>query len=52
MDALDEMAKELDEMAATLDCVEDDEHWADGPADIARIYRDFAQRIRDYKEQL
>lgn len=46
MDTLDDIAKDLDEMAATLDRVDEGEHWADTPADIAEIYRNYARRIR------
>ena len=46
MDTLDDIAKDLDEMAATLDRVDEGEYWADTPADIAEIYRNFARRIR------
>lgn len=46
MDTLDDIAKDLDEMAATLDRVDEGEYWADTPADIAEIYRDYARRIR------
>lgn len=45
MDSLSKIAEDLDKMADTLDCV-DAEHWADLPADIAAIYRTYAQRIR------
>lgn len=45
MDTLDDIAKDLDEMAATLDRVDGGE-WADTPADIAEIYRNYARRIR------
>ena len=49
MDTLEAIAKDLEDMADTLDCVEDAEHWADTPADIAAIYRTYAQRIRNLK---
>ena len=45
MDSLSKIAEDLDKMADTLDRV-DAEHWADLPADIAAIYRTYAQRIR------
>ena len=37
MDTLDDIAKDLDEMAATLDRVDEGEYWVDTPADIAEI---------------
>ena len=49
MDTLEAIAKDLDDMADTLDGVDANEHWADTPADIAAIYRTYAQRIRNLK---
>ena len=46
MDSLEAIANDLERMAETLDHVEDNEHWADTPADIADIYRTYAERIR------
>lgn len=47
MESFEEIAKDLDRMAETLDCVEDAQHWTDTPADIAEIYRTYARRIRN-----
>ena len=47
MDTLEAIAKDLEDMADTLDNVDENEHWADTPADIAAIYRTYAQRIKN-----
>ena len=45
---MDEIIKYLEDMAATLDCV-DEENWLDTPVDIARIYRGIAADLRNLK---
>ena len=46
METLNEIVRDLERMAQTLDCVKSADEWADGPADIADIYRSVARRIR------
>lgn len=46
METLNEIVRDLERMAQTLDCVKSTDEWADGPADIADIYRSVARRIR------
>ena len=46
METLDEIIRDLESMARTLDCVKSIAEWEDGPSDIADIYRSVAQRIR------
>ena len=46
METLNEIVRDLERMAQTLDCVKSTDEWSDGPADIADIYRSVALRIR------
>ena len=46
METLNEIVRDLERMAQTLDCVKSIDEWADGPEDIADIYRSIARRIR------
>ena len=46
METLNEIVRDLESMAHTLDCVKSADEWADGPDDIADIYRSVARRIR------
>lgn len=46
METLNEIVRDLESMARTLDCVKSVDEWEDGPADIADIYRSVARRIR------
>ena len=46
METLNEIVRDLENMAKTLDCVKSTEEWADSPSDIADIYRIVARRIR------
>lgn len=46
METLNEIVRDLERMAQTLDCVKSVDEWEDGPADIADIYRSVARRIR------
>lgn len=46
METLNEIVRDLESMAQTLDCVKSVDEWEDGPADIADIYRSVARRIR------
>ena len=46
METLNEIVRDLENMAKTLDCVKSAEEWADGPSDIADIYRSVARRIQ------
>lgn len=46
METLDEIIRDLENMAQTLDCVKDSTEWEDTPSDIADIYRSVARRIR------
>ena len=46
METLNEIVRDLERMAQTLDFVKSTDEWADGSADIADIYRSVARRIR------
>ena len=46
METLNEIVRDLEMMAQTLDCVKSIDEWADGPEDIADIYRSISRRIR------
>ena len=46
METLNQIVRDLERMAQTLDCVKSTDEWEDGPADIADIYRIVARRIR------
>ena len=46
METLNEIVRDLERMAQTLDFVKSTDEWADGPSDIADIYRSVARRIR------
>lgn len=46
METLNGIVRDLERMAHTLDCVKSTDEWADGPSDIADIYRSVARRIR------
>ena len=45
METLNEIVRDLERMAQTLDCVKSADEWADGPSDISDIYRSVARRI-------
>lgn len=46
METLNAIVRDLEDMAQTLDCMKSAEEWADGPSDIADIYRSIARRIQ------
>ena len=45
METLNEIVRDLERMAQTLDCAKSNDEQADFPADIADIYRSVARRI-------
>ena len=47
-ETLDDVIKSLEDMAATLDQVTED-NWIDTPEDIATVYRSLAERLRCIK---
>ena len=46
METLNEIVRDLERMAQTLDCAKSNDERADCPADIADIHRSVARRIR------